>query len=166
MKIYLNVCLVVFQIRTSPPHTTGWDNWVLSLEPKGAQEAPFRSGLCHWYSLLTDAQRGWEEQWLAEAAQPAQGFTGQRHVTAAKYPWAPLHLPGSSQLGRAVWAEVAPLKGAYVTLQFSFPFLRQPEAVSDDVATKFRLPGSLSRSLEVGYLEELLSWNAFHEGKK
>lgn len=52
---------------------------------------------------------------------------------------------------------MAPLKGAYVTFQFSFPLLRQPEAVSDDVATKFRLPGSLSRSLEVGYLEELLS---------
>lgn len=86
--------------------------------------------------------------------------------TCHKYSCAPSHLPGSLQLVKAVWAEPTPLKSAYVTLQFSFPLFQQPGSVSDDVATKFRLPGSLSHSLEVGYLEELLSWNAFHEGKK
>lgn len=47
-----------------------------------------------------------------------------------------------------------------------FPLFQLPEIVSNDVATKFRLPGCLSHSLEVSYLEELLSFRALRESKK
>lgn len=47
-----------------------------------------------------------------------------------------------------------------------FPLFQLPEIVSNDVATTFRPPGSLSHSLEESDLEELLSFRAFHESKK
>lgn len=74
------------------------DNWALSLEPKWhwtkCLEAVFKSGLCHWSSLLPDPQPGLQEQWLAGIARPVQGFTGQTYVLLTKHSYShPLSPP-------------------------------------------------------------------------
>lgn len=123
------------------------------------QEALIRPELCHWCFELTLSEPERNKHSLKQHSQSRLHWreTCTTCQTGMCFP----RFPGSLKQDRFCVSKSNTFTECVCDPSVFFPLFQLPEIVSNDVATKFRLPGSLSHSLEESYLEALLSIRAF-----